>query len=357
MNNLVERAFNRLRLASRVLLYGKLPFDTREQIPAITPKEVAQVRQFFPLDKFFIFGHARSGTTLLTRLIRLHSDVHCNYQGHFFTREPTIEALVNTPEIEAWFTRRSNRWNQGHDLSPVVLRVVVDFILEREAQALNAKVVGDKSPNSLLNGDAVKLLYKLYPDSKLIFIVRDGRDAAVSHRFQTFIDAPQHLSPQDWAIRADFETDPDPYLQGERSVFTETVIRNSAIGWVKNVHETDLYGQKLFGKQYISLRYEDLLDEPWLEMTRLWTFLGLDVDHVALQNRLKEELSRNPDKDWQKEKAEGLVGPLKKGKTGSWRELFTQRDKVIFNDIAAESLIAWGYEAGPAWETGNTIDG
>ncbi len=92
--------------------------------------------------------------------------------------------------------------------------------MEREARPLGVKVVGDKSPNSLLDGEAVRLAHKVYPDGKIIFIVRDGRDAAVSHRFQSFIDAPQHLSRQDRVIREAFERDPEPFMCGERSIFT-----------------------------------------------------------------------------------------------------------------------------------------
>jgi hypothetical protein len=91
---------NRLILAARLLLNkGPLP-NFRNQgnpvdIPAITTEEVAEAKSIFPANKFFVFGHARSGTTLLTRLIRLHPQVHCNYQGHFFTRPPLLQALVN----------------------------------------------------------------------------------------------------------------------------------------------------------------------------------------------------------------------------------------------------------------------
>jgi hypothetical protein len=349
MTNLVKKIFDRLRLAGQVLVHGGSTSGGHRTIPAITSEEVAQVRRFFPLEKFFVFGHARSGTTLLTRLVRLHPAVHCNYQGHFFTRQPTIEALVRTTEIEAWFTRRSNRWNQGRDLSPIVLRAVVDFIMEREASSMGAKVVGDKSPNSLLNGEAVRLLHKYYPDGKLIFIVRDGRDAAISHRFQTFIDATQHLSLEDWAIRSAFERDPDAFMQGERSIFTPAAIREAAKGWVKNVSGTDSAAKELFGRQYHTLRYEDLLSEPWEEMARLWTFLGLPVELPVLSNRLRAELAQNPDKDWQQKKAGSLVSPLEKGKSGSWRQLFNDRDKAVFREIATETLIAWGYEANPAW--------
>jgi hypothetical protein len=318
-------------------------------VPAITPEEVAEARTFFPLDKFFIYGHARSGTTLLTRLIRLHPEVHCNYQGHFFTRQPTLEGLVNHAEIEDWFTRRSNRWNRGRDLSPVVLRAVSDYIMEREARPLGVKVVGDKSPNSLLDGEAVQLAHKVYPDGKIIFIVRDGRDAAISHRFQTFIDATQHLTRQDWAIREAFERNPEPFMHGERSIFTENGIRQAAEGWARNVLETDQLGREIFEDQYISLRYEDLLLQPWEQMSRLWAFLGVDTDLPNLKEKLQAELVSNPDRDWQKQKASDLVNPLQKGKSGSWREMFTELDRSVFRQIAGELLVAWKYEKTVNW--------
>ena len=338
-----KRLTNRILLAGGVLLHGRLPAEGLRTVPEISPAAVAQAREFFPLDKFFIYGHARSGTTLLTRLIRLHPEVHCNYQGHFFTRQPTLEGLVNRAEIEDWFTRRSNRWNRGRDLSPVVLRAVSDYVMEREARPLGVKVVGDKSPNNLLNGEAVRLAHKVYPDGKIIFIVRDGRDAAVSHRFQAFIDATQHLSKEDWRIRAAFEHDPEPFLRGERSIFTEKGISAAANDWVTNVYETDEAGRSIFGEHYISLRYEDLLAQPWEQMSRLWAFLGVDTNLPDLPEILNAELTSNPDRDWQKQKAGDLVSPLEKGKSGSWRELFTERDKAVFQHVAGEVMAHWGY--------------
>ena len=73
----------RLKSAARILLKGEAANRKRAEIPAITAEEVAEIRQFFPREKFFIMGHARSGTPILMRLARLHPDVHCNYQAHF----------------------------------------------------------------------------------------------------------------------------------------------------------------------------------------------------------------------------------------------------------------------------------
>jgi hypothetical protein len=342
---------SRLKLAGQILLQGNRISDgrRRKDFPPISIEEVAEVKQFFPLDKFFIFGHARSGTTLLARLVRLHPDVHCNYQAHFFTRPPLLQALVADPDVEAWLSRRSNRWNHGRDLSPVVLRAVADFILERDAREQCKKIVGDKSPSSLLNGEAVRLMHKVYPDAKLIYIVRDGRDTVISHRFQSFIDASQHLSQEDLGIREAFSRNPEPFMRGERSIFTEKTIRWAAQGWATNVSETDQVARELYPDRYLGLRYDHLLERPLEGMQRVWAFLGADPKMEGLAQRLEKELQSNPDADWQKRKAGDLVEPLEKGKGGSWRFLFTQRDRQVFKAIAGKALIDWGFERDLDW--------
>jgi hypothetical protein len=343
----------RLRLAARVIRSGDGQPRKARQVPAITQEEVAEAKAFFPLDKYFVFGHARSGTTLLTRLLRVHPQVHCNYQAHFFTRAPLLESLVSDEAVGAWLGRRSNRWNRGRDLSPVVLRAAADFILESDARRAGKSaagcVVGDKSPNSLLDGEAVRNMVKVYPEARLIFIVRDGRDAVISHRFQAFIDRQQHLSPPDQEIRKSFSQDPNPFLTGQRSIFTEKGLRNEALGWSHNVSDTDRVASGLLGDRYIHLRYEDLLADPWEQMSRLWSFLGVEPSLAGLRESLQAELQQNPDADWQQQKASEIAAPLAKGQRGTWRELFTPGDRQIFKQAAGEALINWGYEKDLSW--------
>ena len=80
---------------------------------------------------------------------------------------------MGDPAVLEWLSRRNNRWNRGSDLAPVVLRAAADFILEREAVDEGASIVGDKSPSSMLNGEGVENLYKIYPDCRLLVIIRD----------------------------------------------------------------------------------------------------------------------------------------------------------------------------------------
>jgi len=333
----------RVSLAIQILRYGALPTKARREIPAITDEEVAEARFFFPMDKFFVFGHARSGTTILARLIRLHPEVHCDYQAHFFTRPPLLESLVADEAFGKWLARRSNRWNRGKDLSPVFLRAAADFTLEREARRVGKQIVGDKSPSSLMDGKAVLLMHKVYPEARLIYIVRDGRDTVLSHRFQTFIDLPDHLSKEDLQIRSDFSQNPDPFLEGKRSIFTEKGIFQAAEGWVRNVGETNQLGESLYKERYFSLRFEDLMQNPWEKLLQIWLFLGASQPDAQLQDQLIEEMEQNRDAQWQEQKSIEIARSLQKGKQGSWKEIFTPRDQEIFHKVAGKTLETWGY--------------
>lgn len=339
---------SRFRSAARILLKGDSTKKKRNPIPAITAEEVAEVRQFFPREKFFIFGHARSGTTLLMRLARLHPDVHCNYQAHFFTRQPLLKSLVNTPEAEEWLGRKSNRWNQGRDLSPLILRAAADFIMERDAAKVGKHIVGDKSPSSTIHGQAVRDLHAVYPDAKLVYIVRDGRDVLISERFRNLVEESKFLKAEDRQIIDELRKNQVQFTNGTRSIFTEAVIRRVAKGWVTNLQETEEEGRRLFGDNYLSLRYEDLLARPFAEMQKLWSFLGAQAN-PSLENAIVEEMSSNPDEEWQAKRNEDIASFLPKGHAGNWQRLFTARDKALFKEVAGEMLINWKYEDGVNW--------
>lgn len=340
---------SRFKSAARILLKGEPKKKTRNPIPAITPEELVEIRQFFPREKFFVMGHARSGTTLLMRLLRLHAEVHCNYQAHFFTRKPMLKSLVDSPEAEEWLTRKSNRWNQGRDLSPLVLRAAADFIMERDAAREGKSIVGDKSPSSTIHGQVVRDTHLLYPDAKLIYIVRDGRDVLISERFRNFVEESKFLTSEDKRIISDLKTDSAPFGDGRRSIFTETSIRNIAKRWVDDLTEIDSESKRLYHERYISLRYEDLLSDPFEQMSRLWKFLGAKKVSRTLEKQLLAEMTSNPDEEWQAKRNEGIAFFLPKGQAGNWRRLFTEKDKALFKEIAGEVLVKWGYEQNANW--------
>lgn len=345
-SKMIGKAKRRMNLAFQVLFGRGTASGEFRNIPELTPEEVEEAKSFFPMEKFFIFGHARSGTTLLARLVRLHPEVHCNWQAHFFTRAPFLQSLVKDEEVKSWFIRRSNRWNRGSDLSPIALRAVSDFILERDARQAGKSVVGDKSPNSMFNGKSVELLHQIYPDGRLIYIIRDGRDTAISHRIQSFIDKVGNLSGEDAKIRGEFIQTPQPFMDGRQSIFTDEGLEKAAASWVNNVVETNNKGRELFGERYLALRYEDLLETPLEKMKQVWSFMGVDPDLYGMERRISSEMRQNPDADWQQEAAGEIAQALHKGKHGTWRDVLTQKDLIIFERIAGDILVDWGYDSG-----------
>jgi hypothetical protein len=338
----------RVKKATRILIKGDARKEKRSPIPAITPEEVAEIRQFFPREKFFILGHARSGTTLLMRLARLHPEVHCNYQAHFFTRKPLLKSLVDTPEAEEWLARKSNRWNHGRDLAPLVLRAAADIIMERDAAREGKHIVGDKSPSSTIHGQAVRDLHAVYPDARIVYIVRDGRDVSISERFRNFIEESKFLTAEDKRIIADLRLDPDSFNDGRRSIFTESFIHRTAGDWAHDLLETEDESRRLFADNFYGLRYEDLLERPFDEMRKVWTFLGVEAD-PRLEKMILAEMASNPDEEWQSQRNGDIASFLPKGQAGNWTRLFSEQDKTVFKEVAGEMLVRWKYEESGNW--------
>ena len=337
----------RLKLALKILLHGE-PAKAAREISPISPKELAEIKQFFPRPKFFILGFARSGTTILMKLISLHPDVHCNYQAHFFTRPPTLKALVGDPDVRRWLARKNNRWNRGGDLSTVSLRAVADFIMERDALQVGKHIVGDKSPTSNTHGQVLRDMHALYPDAKIIYIVRDGRDVLTSERVRNFIEENQYLLKEDLKIMSMLKSDPASFLKGEQSIFTERFIRRMTQNWNDNLTEIDQEAKRLYPNAYFSLRYEDLLTDPTGTIRKIWAFLGAEGGD-DLQDAILAEMNQNYDEAWQIHRNESIASFLPKGQAGNWRDRFTMQDRRLFKEIAGPKLIEWGYEPDENW--------
>jgi len=59
---------------------------------------------------------------------------------------------------------------------------------------------------------------------------------------------------------------------------------------------------------------------------------------------LRDEMSSNPDEEWQSKRNEGIASFLPKGQAGNWTRLFTEKDKIVFDEVAGKTLADWRYE-------------
>ena len=221
--------------------------------------------------------------------------------------------------------------------------------MERDAAKEGKMIVGDKSPSSTIHGQAVRDMHAVYPDAKLVYIVRDGRDVLISERFRNLVEKSKFLKQEDKRIIQELRKDQSQFTNGTRSIFTETFIQRVAKGWVRNLQQMEDEGKRSYGENYFSLRYEDLLAHPFDEMTKLWNFLSVKKTDTSLEAKIKTEMTSNPDEEWQTKRNEDIASFLPKGQAGNWTRLFTEKDKSVFKEVAGEMLVKWGYEKDLDW--------
>jgi hypothetical protein len=307
----------------------------------LTAGQLAEVQTFFKRKKFFIFGYPRSGKTMLARLVRIHPEVHCNWHARFFHEHRDLIQHLDVPSLEQWLERNSNHWTHDQNLTVPMIRIICDFVLERDAERAGKPIVGDETPNHN-NGAAVERLQRVYPDARLLWVVRDGRDAVLFRRLQLFIDKPQSLSTAEIAVRDALREDKEKFFQEGCSIFTPAWLQQFAKGWAANASETDAAARALFGDQYLALRYEDLLTDPVAWMKRVWSFLG--AGDKNLDSEIRAQVDDNADAAWHAQKDPALVDGLHSAEIEAWRRVFTPEDLVLFESLAGAELEAWGYD-------------
>ena len=288
---------------------------------------------------FFVVGQQKSGTTWLMRMLDAHQEILCRGEGRFFGADWRQKSLVKSDEMrppssllyalrEAEYLRlwvERSVWGRNDDADEHLdnlARMAVDYFLRGELAKTRKKFVGDKSP--LLTPETVAEISAVYPEARIIHIIRDGRDAAVSaaHHARNFGRTRE-------ARRDD-------------GLFEEDQIRKLAADWNSRVGRTVHDGPRLFGDRYAEIRYEDLLASPESEMARLLRFLGAASDEKSVGRCVTaasfERLSRGRTRG-----EEDLSSFFRKGVAGDWRDAFTERDRRVFEEEAGALLAKLGY--------------
>lgn len=329
--------------AAQIARWGRAPLRQPAPLQTLSSAALERSRRFFGRRKFFVIGYPRSGTTLLARLLRLHPDICCLWQAHFFSGEESLAVTLATQDLRDWLSRPDNRWVEGEVSATEVLRLNCDYVMEAQAQAQGKSIVGDKSPYDRWR-ESLPRLAKVYPDAQVIQIVRDGRDVAVSRRLQAFIDHPELLDQGGHRIRAQLAKMGEEYFREGHSLFDPNWLAREAWSWSEEAVEVDRMGEELFAEAYHVLRFEDLLSDTQDQMGRLWQALGADRDiSEQLTDEVRSELERNPAAAWHQQAAPELAQAFERGAAGGWRAVFNDSDREIFRRQAQRGLERWGY--------------
>jgi hypothetical protein len=353
--------------AATSALRSKTSKRARRQI-AIKDAEIAALRRgrspgtAASTPVFFVVGQQKSGTTWLMRMFDSHPEILCKGEGRFFgggwrqesvkrldaRRPPSslYNAVLDAEYLRLWIER--SVWSRNDDAGEHLnnlTRMAIDYFLIGDLSKTGKRMVGDKSP--LLTPETMKEIAEIYPEARVIHIIRDGRDAAVSavHHSRNFGKARKknaEASVKREAYRGDRQRE-----DGE-SVFAGGSLKKMAAEWGERVGRTIEDGPALLGSNYAEVRYEDLLTRPEEEVRRLLEFLGAGANEEIVRRCVNsasfEKLSRG-----RKRGQEDPSSFFRKGVAGDWRSVFTEEDKKIFKEEAGDLLIRLGYERDDAW--------
>lgn len=263
---------------------------------------------------FFIVGSARSGTTLLRLMLNAHPDVAVPPESRFvvelWTEAPRVNVrellakLAAHPRFQAWDLPIEMVEHELDGAAEAPYSVAIEAAYRAYARVNGKKRWGDKTPRYV---ESIPLLAKLWPDSRFVHLVRDGRNVALS-----YADVP----------------------------FGPKNVVKAAQLWASRVRMGIEAGRELEHGRYLEIRYEDLVDDAEGEAKDLCEFLGLEFDSGMLDYT---------------ERARGAVLPRAKkynphvaerpiSKVRSWEESMPAAQVEVFEAVAGDVLSELGYE-------------
>jgi hypothetical protein len=261
---------------------------------------------------FFVCGAPKSGTTWLQRILDAHPEVVCSGEGHFISRfsrpaAEVINAYNRELSLEAKLVYEGRPYYAGVDQEEFD-DLVRGFILRRLSRRAESQTgwMGDKTPAYFRQ---LNFLHRLFPAARIIHIVRDPRDVAVSRMA--------------FSRRAGVEEACTPGSESHR-----LALHGALKTWTEAVTAVDAFAAKHPGLTH-EVRYRDLYDDPLGEAARLFGFLGAPNPPVLMEQIVAatsfEALSgRKPGE-------EDPQAFLRKGLPGDWRTAL---------DAASAQLIA-----------------
>lgn len=167
----------------------------------------------------------------------------------------------------------------------------------------------DNTPEHILYLATIK---KEIPEAKVIHILRDGRDVALSLRKK------QWIHPLPWDMK--------------RQLLV------AGLYWEWLVLKGRRFGREV-GSDYMELHYEDLLSRPTEQLARIGAFIDHDLDPVRIRQRAIGSVS-DPNTSFREEfDSDSTFDPV-----GRWQRSLSRNEIAALESLIGGTLTSLGYE-------------
>jgi hypothetical protein len=271
----------------------------------------------------WIFASPRSGTQWLGTQLLEHNTIICH--------GPSLG--LNVGSIHGGFNDKIVRWidfrgdEEDYFFSKKYqaqwIYFMRKFILNRlflQYRELSKKIILP-DPEGSIGGDIIE---KCTPSSKVILLLRDGRDVVDS-----VIDAGR---PDSWHVKSRGVT---PITQKNRI----KRIRQASRRWVKQTEIIQEVFQNHDPNFCLKIKYEDLRKDTLKNLTKIYNFIEEEISNEQLAHIINKY---NFEKIPENKKGSGKV--TRSASPGKWKESFSEEEKEIMIEIMSEKLKEFGYQ-------------
>ena len=269
----------------------------------------------------FIVGCPRSGTSFLYHLL-LSAGGFAEFRTQmnvFDVLEPIYGDLGNRKNkqrmMKDWLQSKAFRVS-GLDAAEIEAKIMAEchgagdflrIVMEEVARKQGVERWADSTPTNVPH---MFRIMREFPDARIVHIIRDGRDVALS------------LDKREWSRPLPWEKNKSLLAAG---LYWEWIVKKGR----KNGTE--------LGPGYMEVRYEQLVSEPREALAKLATFLGHDLDYDRIQ-RASVGSVKNPLTSFKEDLKEGKFSPV-----GRWKDKFPPEELAQFESLVGEYLQELGY--------------
>lgn len=288
----------------------------------------------------WIVGSSRSGSTWLTKMLSGNDDVvpiDDPHIGHHLsvwrpislawgtsTRVPEVKTLgeVKGHHDDYFFSDRyRDAW--APPLREMILRrfdaQAEDLAAER---GVRDPFVAVKDPGA---SGVADLISELFPESRLVFLLRDGRDVVDS-----WLDAYRKGA---WGMdEGTYSLAPEGRL---------AFIRWQSSVWLYRTEAAERAFERHDAGRRVALRYEELRAQPARTLARICLKLGISTTPDRV-HEIADQLSYEgvPSSD------RGPGRRIRRAEPGAWRENLSAEERAAMMEIIGPKLRELGYETG-----------
>ncbi len=246
----------------------------------------------------FIGGFPRSGTSLLKVMLEQHKDI-ASPSGEV----NVFQTILNKKVLKDYFGF-TNKEIKKLKLNKKKLIESNKKIIDLFKKKTKSKIVLLKQPKHIL---LINEIFKYYPNAKFIHLIRNGKNATMS---QKYWDLPENKKnwPYSWCCRQ----------------------------WVVCINKGKKFSEN---KNYIEIKYEDLLKNPKKNIDKITDFINVKkISEKTLfkyrQNKGAKKYKNHPN----------IRKPLNKKNINKWEKKMSEKDKKTFEKIAGKTYRRIGYE-------------